>query len=329
MATRRSPSAAWAKRRCSSHPERHRTSPKSSTVFLRRRPCGQTVKRFHEYVLDVARYGNVRPASQVFSGDVAGLVRSLKKETELFVEHIWSTKQGLTGLLTSSETFVDGTLASIYGLSGSFGDGFVQVSLDSTKRRGVFGQLGFLAVNATSQDPDPIHRGAFLTRRVACNTVSAPPANIPPLPPPSPNMTNRQRVEAHTQAPGTACAACHTYAINPFGFAFESFDAVGRYRTTDNGQPVVTSGQPLLDGDAVSVRDAVDLAEKLAASPAAHECYAKSWTAYLLGRPTMDEDIDAHRWLAAASLKNESVKELLLRLATSDAFTRRSAEEMP
>src|SRR5690606_27037081 len=106
------------------------------------------------------------------------------------------------------------------------------------ERSCVLTQIGFLASHATSRDPDPIHRGVFLARRISCLTIAAPPDDIPPLPTPDPAQTNRQRVEAHTEAEGTTCRTCHSSIINPFGFAFEGYDALGAYRTMDGESPV-------------------------------------------------------------------------------------------
>ncbi|MBL8951511.1 MAG: DUF1588 domain-containing protein, partial [Myxococcaceae bacterium] len=237
--------------------------------------------------------------------------------------------QGVSELLSSNQTFVDQTLAPLYGLSGTFSSTFVPVTLNGTQRRGVLTQLGFLAVNATSADPDPIHRGVFLSRRFVCNFIAAPPGNIPPLPPLMPNSTNRQRVEAHTQAAGSVCQSCHQQSINPFGFPFEQYDAVGRHRTVDNNQPVNTASTVWLDGAPLMVQDGPQLALALASSRAVHRCYSRHLSAYALGRPTMLEDENIERWLGSQSQSGVSLKELLARLVTSPAFTSRSLQELP
>lgn len=289
----------------------------------------ETVKRFHDLLLDVSKYDGVTPATGVYSGSAAQLRTSLRRETELFVRNLWTSNQGVTQLLSSNQTFVDSTLAPLYGLSGTYSSTFVPVTLNSSQRRGVLTQLGFLALNATSSDPDPIHRGVFLSRRIVCNFIAAPPGNIPPLPPLMPNSTNRQRVEAHTEAAGSVCASCHGQSINPFGFPFEQYDAVGRHRTTDNGLPVNPASTVWIDGAPLPVQDGPQLALALSTSRSVHRCYGRHLSAWALGRPTMLEDENTERWLGAQSQTGVSLRELLARLVTSPAFTARSLQELP
>src|SRR5690606_29184603 len=130
--------------------------------------------------------------------ELADLARA---ETQHFLREVMHERGGsLRDLLTSTTTYVNADLARLYGLEGEFDEDFEEVELDPTERSGVLTQIGFLASHATSRDPDPIHRGVFLARRISCLTIAAPPDDIPPLPTPDPAQTNRQRVEAHTEA---------------------------------------------------------------------------------------------------------------------------------
>src|SRR5690606_5368514 len=133
-----------------------------------------------------------------------------------------------------------------------FGSDFQQVELNGDQRAGILTQVGFLASHATSVMPDPIHRGVFVAKRLSCLTISAPPDAVPPLPEPG-DKTNREAVEEHTEAEGTSCRNCHGVVINPFGFPFESYDAIGAFRTEDNGKPVNTAAAPLIDGEPTPV----------------------------------------------------------------------------
>ena len=93
----------------------------------------------------------------------------------------------------------------------------------------------------------------FVAERIACVPISAPPDDIPPLPA-AMGRTNRETVEAHTEV-NTICAGCHKTLINPFGFPFESYDATGAWRTTDNGMPVRTDASPFVDRELTPVAD--------------------------------------------------------------------------
>jgi hypothetical protein len=159
--------------------------------------------------------------------------------------------------------------------------------------------------------------------------ISAPPANVPPLPEPQ-GRTNRETVEEHTQQPGTVCASCHEHLINPLGFPFEGFDAIGQFRSEDSGQPVDTATQARIGGSSVAVSGALELASALAASEDVHACYTRHWLEFALGRPDATQDAALIDRLARASLEQElSIEELIVALVTSRAFLARSSEELP
>ncbi len=125
---------------------------------------------------------------------------------------------------------------------------------------------------------------------MACIKISAPPDGVPPLPPSTADKSNRQLVAEHTEGEGTSCRNCHAEFINPFGFAFEHYDAVGGYRDMDGTFPVDASSVVWLDDEQVSVGSALDLAEALAESRQVHDCFSGHLLAYALGRPRVPTD---------------------------------------
>jgi len=290
--------------------------------------ASQTVTRFFQALLDVQKWTKINPLPTQFPDAPNGYADLARQENEKFIQYLFGSGAGYREVLTSNETFVNQDLAKIYGLSGSFGSGFEKVSLDPTQRRGVFTQLGFLAANATSVDPDPIHRGAFLARRVACLPLSAPPNMVPPLPPAG-DSSNRQNVEAHTEQPDSVCATCHSTKINPLGFPYEHYDAIGKWRTDDNGHPIDSATTPLINGEPTPVADALELADAFAASQMTHECYTKRWIEYAFNRKGMAEDVGVVRYLAEESVKGMGIEEMLVQLVTTRAFRSRSPEELP
>lgn len=284
---------------------------------------------FHRQLFDVRTFGGIAPSPERFPDASAELARYAAEEHDLFVREIVLGRDGgYRDLLTSTTTFANDELARIYGLSGSFGAELVPVSLDASERRGVFTQVGFLASNATRTDPDPIHRGVYLAERIACIHINAPPADTPPVSP-LPGRTNRQIIEEHTEQPGSICAGCHAQIINPFGFPFESYDAIGGWRTEDNGFSVDTSASPPIDGVPTPVRGAVELAEALAESQWAHECYVRHWIEYALGRHAAPEDTALVTELGERSRTGElPVRDLIVTLVTSRAFLTRNLREV-
>lgn len=291
----------------------------------------EVVLDYHHQLLEVEKFLSIAP-SDVFFPDISGDLGSYAiAEHDAFLQEVMIAREGsFSDLLTSTTTFVNADLAAIYGLEGAYDNNFVEAELDAATRAGIFTQIGFLAANSSSVNPDPIHRGVFLAKRMSCLTIAAPPDNVPPLPPLDESQTNRQRVEGHTEQEGSACADCHTPLINPYGFAFENYDAVGAYRTLDNGQPVDASASVLLpDGERPTVQNAVELAQILAGSPAVHECYLRHWLEFAMGRPYEYADRPLVKRLGATSHEqNQSIQDMLVELVVSTPFLSRATEEL-
>ncbi len=285
---------------------------------------------FHDALLDADKIANADPNSTIYDVPLDLGQRALQEQRRFLEDIVFDSRGSWRDALTSSSTWVDAELAAVYGLTGDFGSEFVRVELDSSQRRGLLTHVGFLAANATSVQPDPIHRGVFIAKRLACATLPPPPDNVPPLPPIDPSQTNRQVIETLTEQPGSNCAGCHAGIINPFGFPFESFDAVGAYRTLDNGQPVDTSSSVPLGNEVTQVGNALDLVVALAESEAVHRCYASYWVQYAFGRVLADEDGALVDRLGIGSAADDlSIEDLLVGVVTSRAFLSRATEELP
>lgn len=284
---------------------------------------------FHAQLLERDRIFRAAPSKEQFPHLTDDFAAHAARESDLFLDYqIWERAGGYADLLRSNETFVNGELARVYGLEGNFGEGFAKVTLDPKRRSGLLTQVAFLASNATSRDPDPIHRGVFVARRLLCQNLTAP-GNLPPLPPAG-GRTNRQAVEAHTEVSGSGCAVCHARTINPLGFPFEGYDAVGGERSTDNGLPVDTSARPTIDAQQTAVSDAVELAALLAESRSAHACYVRQWLQFAYGRPALpsDEELVA-RVSEQSRLGQLSIREVLLELVAAPQFRVQKLEESP
>jgi len=275
---------------------------------------------FHAQLFDRERLERAAPSPERFPELSERFVAHAGHESDLFVKHhVLEQNAGYGALLNSTESFVNAELAKVYGLDGTFDERFTKVSFDPTLRRGLLTRAAFLASHATSVDPDPIHRGVFVARRLLYLPLTAP-GDLPPLPPAN-GRTNRQTVEAHTQAPGSGCSVCHERTINPLGFPFEVYDAIGRVRTMDNGVPVNPETLATLDGEKVEIKDGVALSELIARSPAAHACYARHWLEYLYGRPATRRDEARLTAIGAASAQGTlSVKGLIMELVQAPEF---------
>lgn len=283
---------------------------------------------FHDQLLDFEKFENIKPSTKVYPNLSASFADSVLTSSRLFIEDLVLNQSGnFQALMTSNQAFVNRDLAPVYGVSGNFGSDFVKVSLPEHERRGIFNQVGFLAANATSTNPDPIHRGVFIATRVLCIGIAAPPDGVPPLPPIQ-NGTNREIVANHTES-SAVCKACHGTIINPLGFTFENYDAAGAYRTMDHGEPVDAHTTPNLDGEQREIANSVELADALGQSRQAHECFSSHLVEYAFGRKREPVDEPLVSALTDASLDGAPIVELLVRIAESPAFLTRSTEELP
>ena len=286
----------------------------------------ETVRDFHHQWLVMDNYANklAKDAAKypTVTPDLAPL---LAQETEKFVAEVtFAQGKGFTSLLTAPFTFVNSTTAPLYGVSGSFGSTLTRVDLDPAKRAGLFTQLGFLATHAYSNQSSPIHRGAFIQRNVLCTKIPDPPPMVPELPPLMATQTTRQQVDMHT-APAE-CATCHHQYINPVGFGLENYDAVGAFRTTENGVTIDATGT--LAGTAANApfTDGVSESAAIAASPEAQRCYSTTWMRYAYGRAETAADMCAIQVLGSR-LQDDSYKitDLMVDLTRTTAFMYRGA----
>ena len=148
-----------------------------------------------------------------------------------------------------------------------------------------------------------------------------------PLPEVKPGQTNRDRINAVT-GPGTCGAGCHATLINPLGFAFENFDPVGRFRSSDNGLPVNAADIYQNNGFEAQFSNAHELAVQLGESDLAHQCYAEHWLSYLYGRLAHGSDDALLGGLAAKSKsQNLSAKAVIRALVQSESFLTRDPQE--
>ena len=183
------------------------------------------------------------PDPRLFPDFDEGLRRSMRRETELFFESIVRENRSVFDLLTANYTFVNERLAKHYGIPNVYGDQFRRVTLDDPARRGILGQASILTVTSYAHRTSPVKRGKWMMENVLGTPPTPPPANVPALVETNTQtgqaVTMREAMERHRADPG--CASCHA-RMDPLGFAFENFDAIGRWRTTSANAPIDASG---------------------------------------------------------------------------------------
>jgi hypothetical protein len=282
-------------------------------------------RRFHFQAFAITDYADLDKNTTTFPGWRPEIGGMMQEEALRFLDSVIATDGSIADVLTSTKAYVNADLAKIYGMQGSFGSDYQEVELDSTTRAGLLTRVGFLARNATLTEPDPIHRGVFINLGILCRNIAAPP-NIPDELVRKGN-TNRERVDSIT-GEGTCGEGCHHAIINPLGFAFENFDAVGALRTTDNGFPVNTAATyTFADGREIDYQNAVELSKKLAESPEVHACYSQQLLEFMLGRDLQQVDRVVVHNMATQSIDDQlSIKELVLSVVASQTFRVRSIE---
>lgn len=228
----------------------------------------------------------------------------------------------LTSLLTTQKAVVRGATAWSYGMDTQLApDAAPQmVSLPEGQRAGLLTHPAMLVAGSHTDATDPVRRGLFVREKLLCDVVPrAEIGSIPPLPDLGPNSTVRDRLKIHIE--GAGCKGCHML-MDPIGLGLESFDHLGRHRTMEAGKPVDNSGQLAGAGEEWDgpFRGAIELGEKLAASPRVQQCLSQQTFRFFMGRDDDDADACTLARLHVASKNAGDFKGLLVALFTSDAF---------
>ncbi|MCY1060820.1 DUF1592 domain-containing protein [Nannocystis sp. SCPEA4] len=287
------------------------------------------VASFHYQTLKVDSYSKITKSADKFPEFAESMRDMMRAETMMFVDDVVFEHEvgDLATLLSAPYSFVNATLAPLYGAQGQFTDQLVKTDLDPSQRAGVLTQLGYLAANASSTQNDPIHRGVFLNLQILCTGLPPPPNNVPPPPPAMEGESLRELIDRHTGI-GTCGEACHGYLINPLGFAMEQYDPLGRWQTMDAGKPVDATGDFNFVQGKQSFNGGAELAKIIASSDEAHRCYVSHLLEYGYARvPKLQDNAEIKRLAEGSRDGLYSIKELIVELTTSDAFRFRAPVE--
>ena len=284
--------------------------------------AARTRDDFHQGWLRLDDLGNVaRDAREL----TPALVADLRQSALLGIADVYQKGANVEALLGSSILFANEAVERVYGLPPVGGSDLRAVTAPATERRGLLTHPALLTLLASPDASDPIRRGLFIEEEILCQQTPDPIDDVPQLPPLRPGLSTRARLEQHRAHP--ACAACHRL-FDPIGMAFESYDAIGRYRTTDQGVPVDSSGEIDqgidLDG---KFADGMELLGRLATSGTVRDCLARHWLEYALSQHLEPADRCVLDPLAARFRQSGDLLELVAAVAESDAFRFQSLEE--
>lgn len=196
---------------------------------------GEFVNGFLDSWLNLRDIGNLPPPrTAAWEYYAENLPESMKEETRQFFRKLLEENGSVMNFLDADYTYVDKKLAKLYGLpeqdSLRLADGFQRVQLDETTHRGgLLGMASVLTVSANGVDTSPVTRGVWVLENILGITPPPPPDEVPALDSDVSGATTiREKLEKHRA--DKTCAVCHR-SIDPLGFALETFDPIGRWRT--------------------------------------------------------------------------------------------------
>jgi mono/diheme cytochrome c family protein len=219
------------------------------------------------------------------------LVEAMQGETERFFDFIVRNDRSMMEFLDADYTFVNETLAKLYGIPGVTGDDFQKVQVDKTRRGGIFTHASFLTLTSkplgSSRRTSPVVRGKWIIENIFNERVPPPPPDVPQIdfdPNKELKGTARQIFEQHRVSP--TCAGCHA-RMDPYGFALENYDGYGAWRDADNKTPIDASGE-------INGRKFATPAEFRAVLASRHDDFRRAFTrkmlTYALGRGLQPAD---------------------------------------
>lgn len=201
------------------------------------------VDNFAGQWLELRKVASIKPDNRIFPGFNADLRLAIRRETELFVSDALRRNASILELLDSNHTFLNERLAEHYGIERVRGTQFRRVALEDPRRGGLLGQGSILAVTSYPNRTSVVIRGKWVLENLFGMPPPPPPPDIPELEeaaPPGQELTVRELLTLHSQSP--SCSGCHV-RMDPIGFALENFDAIGRWRDSENGEPIDASGE--------------------------------------------------------------------------------------
>jgi hypothetical protein len=301
------------------------------------------VDNFAMQWLQLRTLRNFTPDAKLFPSFDDSLRTAMVKETELFLQAIIREDRSILDLIDGPFTYLNERLAQHYGIADTNGNSrngkatkprgeqipreqFVRVALQGGERGGILGQASVLAVTSNPTRTSPVKRGRWVLEQILGTPPPPPPPDVPDLPEGEKAELKgslRQRMEQHRSNP--SCANCHA-RLDPLGFAFENYDAIGRFRTKDGNFPIDPSGE--LPGG-VKFQGAGELKQILKGKKDLFSrCLTEKLLTYGLGRGLEYYDkAPVDRILQALEKKDYRFSALVIEIVKSDPFRMRRGKE--
>jgi Protein of unknown function (DUF1592)/Protein of unknown function (DUF1588)/Protein of unknown function (DUF1587)/Protein of unknown function (DUF1585)/Protein of unknown function (DUF1595)/Planctomycete cytochrome C len=266
---------------------------------------GNSFRRFREFELN----GELR--------------RSMRRETEMLFGHIVRNGRNVVELIDSDYTFLNERLAKYYGLADVKGEEMRRVALPADgPRGGVLTQGTVLAVTSNPDRTSPVKRGLFILENILGTPPAPPPPDIPPLEDAAKRSANkkptlREALALHRQ--DAKCSSCHN-RMDPLGLAFENFNALGRWRDKERGQPIDSAGK-LITGEAFTTVKQLKHVLANQRRRDFYRCLSEKLLTYALGRGLGYDDVAVvDELVERLESKSGNATELLMGVVDSVPF---------
>jgi hypothetical protein len=253
---------------------------------------------------------------------------SMQKETELFFESIWRENRSVLEFIDADYSFLNQKLADLYGIEGVEGDQFRRVTFSGNQRGGLLGQASVLTITSNPTRTSPVKRGKWVLENILGSPPPPPPPNVPELKEGKGALTGslRQRMEQHRADPN--CATCHQ-RMDPIGFGFENFNAIGAWREKDEEFAVDASGQ-LVTGETFNGPAELKALIVTRKRDEFVQCLARKMLTYALGRGLEYYDKCAIDEICKALAKDHyKFSTLILEIVKSTPFQMRRGDSAP
>ncbi len=285
--------------------------------------------RFAHLWLRLQDLEKVQPDAFWFPNYSRQLTNSMRRETELFFDHLIREDRSLLELLDADYTFVDERLAAHYGIDGVVGERFRRVNYPAGNRKGLLGHGSVLVQTSLANRTSPVLRGKWVMEVLLGVPPPPPPPGVPDLEETAETdgmtiLTTSARMAAHRANP--TCASCHNL-IDPIGLALDNFDVTGKWRTREQGVPLDTRGT-FYDGTEIST--AAELSDALLQRPIPFvRHFTEKLMTYALGRRIGFEDQPTVRAIAREAEEDDyQMSSFIVGVVRSDAFRLKQAPDV-
>ena len=263
--------------------------------------------------------------------ETEALARSMRAESDALVgATLFEGSRDYAELFRSPKTWLDGALATHYGLPAPSAAGGAWVETRAPERRGILSHGAVLSYGSKNGDTSPTRRGIFIRTRLMCQAIPPPPPTVNADQGPKGATPNACKTDRYKEHASGSCAGCHQ-SIDPVGFGLERYDALGRYRTHDDGRPeCAVSGQGELSGASGggAFQGPAALGELVLNSGKFEECVAEKLYTFALGRELRPEDFAMIKKIGPAFAGDGRHFVTLVRELVSDyTFTHRREEK--